>query len=156
MHARARMASHSGIKVMQLSFPNGSCPLALNWPCKNSSCYCTKASYYIRVPKWLKPFLRASNPAVLEWLEPLWHSRNATGHAIMAQAIIALKCSNWQLCSQYGSSRSCTQVMQLAGPEWLKPLWHSKILYLEVLEPFWHLTGSARMARAILTLPVIL
>ena len=47
---------------------------------------------------------------------------------LMAQAIIALKSSNWQLCGQNGCSSSCTQVMQLAGPEWLKPLWHSNIV----------------------------
>ena len=62
---------------------------------------------------------------VLEWLEPFRNSRNATGRARMAQAIMALK-HYWQ--SQNGLSHSCTQVMQLSEPKWLKPLLHSKIL----------------------------
>ena len=133
---------------MQLSIPELLQPLcmALNWPCKNGSCYSAKASYYTRVPKWLKPFLHEVMSAMLEWLKPFRHSTNATGHARMAQAIMALKYC-WQC--QIGTSHSCTQVMCNWPGQNGSSHYGTQILYLGLHEPFWHLiivTGKARMA----------
>ena len=117
LHGHARMArAILALKVIQLLVPEWLEPLcmALNWPCKNGSYYSAKASYYFRVPNGSSHSCTQVMPAMLEWLEPFRPSRNATGHARMAQAIIALKRSNWPC--QNGT----------------------EILYLEVLEPFWH------------------
>ena len=109
IYGRARMAQ----SIMALKY----C-----WQCQNGSSHsCMQVMplaelecqllYYSA--KMTQAILARSNPAVLEWLEPFRHSRNATGHARMAQAIIILKSSNWQLCDQNGSSHSCTQVIRM-------------------------------------------
>ena len=122
------MARHSGTQgnaSVHSRIAQALC-MALNWSCKNGSCYSAKASYYITVPKWLMSFLHAST---------------ATGHARMARAFTALKKCNWPC--KNGSCYSAKASYYIRVPKWLMPFLHAS-----------NATGHTRMAQAILALPV--
>ena len=110
IYGRARMAQ----AVMALKY---------GWQCQNGSSHsCTQVMLLAELEcqllyysaKMAQAILARSNPAVLESLEPFWHSRNATGHARMAQAIIALKSHYKPLSYSKVVTGSCATRMALA------------------------------------------